>query len=46
MSHGKAAAEKLASMLTLDYLLQETTQSKHEDFDCYLKTGARGALIF
>lgn len=31
-----AAAEKLASMLTLDYLRQEAAQGRREDFDRYL----------
>jgi len=31
-----AAAEKLASMLTLDYLRQEALQSRREDFERYL----------
>lgn len=31
-----AAAEKLASMLTLDYLRQEAAQARREDFDRYL----------
>ena len=31
-----AAAEKLASMLTLDYLRQESTQGRLQDFERYL----------
>lgn len=31
-----AAAEKLASMLTLDYLRQEATQGRRQDFERYL----------
>ena len=31
-----AAAEKLASVLTLDYLRQEAAQARREDFDRYL----------
>ena len=31
-----AAAEKLASMLTLDYLRQEAAQGRREDFARYL----------
>lgn len=31
-----AAAEKLASMLTLDYLRREATQSRRLDFERYL----------
>jgi predicted transcriptional regulator len=31
-----AAAEKVASMLTLDYLRQEAAQARREDFDRYL----------
>jgi predicted transcriptional regulator len=31
-----AAAEKLASMLTLDYLRQEAAQGRREDFERYL----------
>lgn len=32
-----AAAEKLASMMTLDYLRQEAAQGRREDFERYLK---------
>ena len=32
-----AAAEKLASMLTLDYLRQEAAQGRREDFERYLR---------
>ena len=32
-----AAAEKLASMMTLDYLRQEAVQGRREDFERYLK---------
>ena len=32
-----AAAEKLASMLTLDYLRHEAASGRHEDFERYLK---------
>ena len=32
-----AAAEKLASMLTLDYLRKEAAQGRREDFERYLK---------
>ncbi len=31
-----AAAEKLASMLTLDYLRQEAANGRRQDFDRYL----------
>ena len=31
-----AAAEKMASMLTLDYLRQEAAQGRRQDFECYL----------
>lgn len=31
-----AAAEKLASMLTLDYLREEAKQGRREDFERYL----------
>jgi len=31
-----AAAEKMASMLTLDYLRQEANQGKRQDFERYL----------
>lgn len=31
-----AAAEKLASMLTLDYLRQEAAQGRQQDFERYL----------
>lgn len=31
-----AAAEKLASMLTLDYLHQEATHGRRQDFERYL----------
>ncbi len=31
-----AAAEKLASMLTLDYLRQEAKQGRRQDFERYL----------
>lgn len=31
-----AAAEKLASMLTLDYLRQEAAQGRRQDFERYL----------
>lgn len=31
-----AAAEKMASMLTLDYLRQEAAQGRREDFEHYL----------
>lgn len=31
-----AAAEKLASMLTLDYLRKEATQGQRQDFERYL----------
>lgn len=33
-----AAAEKLASMLTLDYLLQEAAQGRRQDFERYLES--------
>ncbi len=32
-----AAAEKLASMLTLDYLREHVANAKREDFERYLK---------
>ncbi len=32
-----AAAEKLASMMTLDYLRQEAAQGRREDLERYLK---------
>jgi HicB family. len=32
-----AAAEKLASMMTLDYLRQEAAQGRRQDFERYLE---------
>jgi predicted transcriptional regulator len=33
-----AVAEKMASLLTLDYLRQEAAQGKRSDFERYLRT--------